>query len=181
VIVDVDVDAVVIVVAIVVVDVVVAIAVADVVVATVVVAIAVVGVVVATVVVDVVVATVVAIVVAGVVALIAAAGVVASTAAAGAVVIAVDAGALPVAVVLPFVAEVRQLFRGPSLLMRMSEPLASNVPDMGLPAGWSRFTRTTLQPSSNRALYIITMVCTSPFTRKNALNRSSACSAICSG
>jgi hypothetical protein len=125
-------------------------------------------------------------VVADAVALIAAAGVVASTAEVGEVVVivavdAVDAGALPLVVVLPSVAEVRLLSLAPSHLLRTLEPLASNVQDMALPAGWSRYTPTTSRPSSTRTQYSTMTVCASLSTPENALNRSPARSAICSG
>jgi hypothetical protein len=105
--------------------------------------------------------------------------VVALTAAAGvaALIVAADAGD-PVVLLLavapaPFVAGERLLSLVPSLLLRMSEPSASNVQDMGPPGGWSRSSPIISRPIWIRGSSTITTVCASLPTRKDALNRSS--------
>jgi len=85
------------------------------------------------------------------------------------------------AALLPFAAEVRLRSLVTSSLQRMLDPSASNVQDMGLPGGWLRSSPIISRPNCTREQYTITTVCTSLLTRKNTLNRSSACSAMCSG
>jgi hypothetical protein len=125
-----------------------------------------------------VVADVVAVVIVDVAALIAVAGVaagivdvVALTAVAGvvALIMAADAGdpvVLLAVVLAPFVAGDRLLSLVPSLLLRMSEPSASNVQDMGPPGEWSRSLPIISRPNWIRGSSTITTVCASLPTRK---------------
>jgi hypothetical protein len=87
----------------------------------------------------------------------------------------------PLVAPLPFAAEVRQRSLVTSFRPRMLDPSASNVQDMGLPGGWLRSSPIISRPNCTREQSTITTVWTSLPTRKNALNRSSACSALCSG
>jgi len=116
------------------------------------------------------------------VALIAVAGVAALTAGVAALIVAAGVGVLValllavvplLAAVLPFVAGDPLLSLVPSLLLRMSEPSASNVQDMGPPGGWSRSSPIISRPPWIRASSTTMTVCAYLPTRRNALNRSS--------
>jgi hypothetical protein len=94
-----------------------------------------------------------------------------------ALIVAADAGdpvvLLLAVAVAPFVAGDPLLSLVPSLLLRMSEPSASNVQDMGPPGEWSRSSPIISRPPWIRASSTIMTVCASLPTWKNALNRSS--------
>jgi hypothetical protein len=110
------------------------------------------------------------------------AGVAALTAGVAALIVAAGVGVLValllavvplLAAVLPFVAGDPLLSLVPSLLLRMSEPSASNVQDMGPPGGWSRSSPIISRPPWIRASSTTMTVCAYLPTRRNALNRSS--------